>query len=428
MTDFSALFIGLANADAAQVFKIVAQILVGISPIIACFILFSIFWTLWVRYVRAQFFFKQKYSLIEIRLPKENMKSPLAMELFLSALHQTGGEANWYDRFWLGKTRPWFSLEIVSIEGNVHFFIWMRSASKNFITSSLYGQFPGIEVHEVDDYTRSVHFDPKEMSIWGCDFALTKDDFYPIKTYIDYGLDKPDLDEEFKVDPIAPLIEFLGSVGQNQQIWIQIMVRAHKAEAQKPGTLFDKTDEWKDAARAEINEIMIRDPKTKEVGEETGKKGEERMTRPKLTKGEEDIIAAIERNISKQGFDVGIRGLYIAKKTNFDAANIGGLLGSFKQFSSEHLNGFKPNGKKYSPSFSYPWQDYKEIRQNRVRKEVLEAYKRRSYFYEPFKSEPFILNTEELATIFHFPGSVAQTPSLVRIPSTKSEAPANLPI
>ena len=76
----------------------------------------------------------------------------------------------------------------------------------------------------------------------------------------------------------------------------------------------------------------------------------------------------------------------------------------------------------------YPWQDYKDIRRNRMSKEVIMAYKRRSYFYHPFEGKPLVMNTEALATLFHFPGAVASTPTLERIPSKKSEAPANLPI
>lgn len=427
MVDFAALFSNLVTADSTQVFEVFLRILVGISPIIACVILFTIFWPLWIKYVRAQFFFKQKYTLLEIRLPKENAKTPLAMELFLSALHQTSGEGTWYDKYWLGKTRPWFSLELVSVEGDVHFFIWMRAANKNFVTTSLYAQFPGIEVHEVGDYSHTVHFDPQNTALWGCEIVLTKADHFPIKTYVDYGLDNNMIEEESKVDPLAPMLEYLGSVGQNQQVWIQIMVRAHKKEEIKSGSWFKTTDPWKDKAQEEINKIMIRDPKTKEQGEEKGSGDKKTRTKPKLTKGEEEIIEAIERNISKHGFDVGIRCIYVSKKESFDAGNIGGILGSFKQFSSENLNGFKP-AKKWNAAFDYPWQDYRQIRQNRARKKVLEAYKRRSYFFEPFKEKPFILNTEELATIFHFPGSVALTPTLIRIPSTKSEAPSNLPV
>jgi hypothetical protein len=64
----------------------------------------------------------------------------------------------------------------------------------------------------------------------------------------------------------------------------------------------------------------------------------------------------------------------------------------------------------------------------------LTEYKLRRYFYSPWKgkkfhgSKPFVLNAEELATIYHFPGSVSSTPTLEKIPSLKSKAPANLPI
>jgi hypothetical protein len=39
----------------------------------------------------------------------------------------------------------------------------------------------------------------------------------------------------------------------------------------------------------------------------------------------------------------------------------------------------------------------------------------------------FILNTEELATLYHFPGEVAATPGIPRIDSVKGSAPANVP-
>ena len=78
--------------------------------------------------------------------------------------------------------------------------------------------------------------------------------------------------------------------------------------------------------------------------------------------------------------------------------------------------------------FDYPWQDYKDFRRNRLSRLVLMAYRRRSAFYPPFKSPTLVLNTEELATIYHLPGSVAATPGLERVPSKKGSAPTNLPI
>ena len=124
-----------------------------------------------------------------------------------------------------------------------------------------------------------------------------------------------------------------------------------------------------------------------------------------------------------------MRAVYIAQKDAFNGAfGIGGVVGSLKQFSSEGFNGFKPNGKTWLQKFDYPWQDFMNIRKNRQSRLVLMAYKRRSYFYAPFSSKRLVMNTEELATMYHFPGSVSQTPTLERLPSKKAQAPSNLPI
>ncbi len=421
----SDIYIEIVKIATGDVSNNVVQIIIAASPVILCFILLLIFWPLWVNYVRSSFFLSQKTSLIEIKIPKDHFRSPHAMELFLTSLHQTGGEGTWYDKYWLGKTRPWFSLEMVSINGQVKFFIWTRDSQRSFIETSMYAQFPGIEITVVPDYTKDVHFDPKENNIFAVQMMLTKPDPYPIKTYVDYGLDK-DPKEEFKVDPLTPLIEYLGSVGNNQQTWIQIIIRAHKKEQIKAGHLWKTTDKWIDEAKEEIDKILMRDPKTKVSGMKDEETGFSKL--PTISKGEQSIVEALERSITKLPFDVGIRALYIAKKDVFDGSNAGKILGSFKQFGSENLNGFKPNGDKYSPSFSYPWQDFKDYRQNKMRGEALNAYKRRMYFYEPVEETPFVLNSEELATIFHFPGAVAGTPNLDRVASKKSQAPANLPI
>ena len=117
-------------------------------------------------------------------------------------------------------------------------------------------------------------------------------------------------------------------------------------------------------------------------------------------------------------------------KDKYNPANIGGVTGCLKQYGSENLNGFKPKG--WSTIFNYPWKKWGG-KEEKLKPRVLEEYKLRRFFYSPwrgrkFYSKPFILNAEELATIYHFPGSVASTPTFERIPSLKSKAPPNLPI
>ncbi len=394
------------------------------APIVVAIVLGEIFWHVWVQYVQAKEFLGLKYTVLELKLPKDTFKSPLSMELFLTSLHNISGE-NWYSMYWKGETRPWYSLELISVEGQVKFFIWTEDRRKAGIISALYSQYPELEIIEREDYTKGMHFDSKTMRLWCAEFVFTKADPYPIKTYVDYGLDK-DPKEEFKIDPMTPMIEFLGSVPPNQQVWIQFIIRGHKKEQRKPGHIFKKTDLWKDQAEAEINKILLRDKKTKVAGEVNPDTGYSKL--PTITKGEQEIVAALERSISKTPFDVGIRAIYVAPKETFDTPfGIGGTISSFSHYRYEHLNGFKPNGEKWHVQLTYPWQDYNNIRRNRLSKRGLAAYKRRSYFYAPYKSKPLVLNVEELATIYHFPGSVSATPNLSRIPSKKSGAPSNLP-
>ena len=70
-------------------------------PILFMILLFNS----WLYYRRAKYWEKLGSVLLEIKLPKEINKSPLAMEVVLSALHQTADESNWYFKYWKGQTR-----------------------------------------------------------------------------------------------------------------------------------------------------------------------------------------------------------------------------------------------------------------------------------------------------------------------------------
>jgi hypothetical protein len=408
------------------------------------FMLWGAFYKTWIGYVRQTFWNKQTPILLEILLPKQIDKTPNAMELFLLNLNQTSGESTWYDRSWLGKTRPWFSLELVSTEGKVRFFIWSWSSWKKVIETQLYAQYPGIEVTEVKDYTKNFVFNPDKNDLWGFEMKFAKEDAYPIKTYRDYGIgDDSAKDEEIKVDPITPTIEFLGSIGQKQQCWIQFIVRAHKDETEIPmgerwssfwkklgesdyntafKELFKKRDSWKDDAKELIKKI--REEGVVKVKDD---KGVEKPSFANVTKGQTERINAIERSIAKPGYDVGIRGIYIADKEFYDGTNHPGVLSVFKQYNSHELNSFVP---KNTTSNDYPWQNlFGSLLAKKQR--ILKAYRARGYFYYPWKEDngdSLVLNSEELATVYHFPGQVVQTPSFDRVLSKKAEPPGNLPV
>lgn len=406
----------------------VFDFIIAIIPIALPFALLYLFIKMYIDANRAAFLASQEYILLEITPPQDVTKSPAAMELFLTALHQTGGEGTWYDKYVSGKVRAWFSLEIVSIGGDVHFYIWTRKGFRRLIESQIYSQFPGIEIFETDDYTMGLTYDGS-IELFGAELKLTEADALPIKTYVDYGIDK-ETEEEFKIDPITPVIETLGTLLPGHQMWIQIIVRAHKKEDLKPGTWNTMQDNWKEGGKEAIKKI-------REDAQIEIKEGDVKKKQMAMTKGQEARILAIERSISKISFDTGIRMIYLAEKSVYDGGYVGAMTGSFKQYNSLELNGF---GMAWTTSFDYPWQDVNGNKIKVLKEEILEAYKERNYFWRErvkfsgifgkkiVDRDHFVLNTEELATIFHFPGRVSSTPSLRRVESKKATPPANLPI
>ena len=389
-------------------------------PVWLPFLLITFLFSSWFSYKRREWIRGQGSVLLEIKLPRDINKSPAAMEMVLEGIWEDV-VGTLTDVFIKGRVRDFFSLEIVSLGGEVKFFIWALPKWKNIIESRIYAQYPGAEVYEAEDYALKVVYDPEKVNFSGITTSLVKPDPYPIKSYIDYELERGGKEPEEIVDPLVPLIEYLGSLKPGEQAWIQILIQGHRKEGLKDTRLFPKPD-WKESIKKEIKKIIEQESYIKPA---EGKP----QTLQHLTTTQGETIKAIERNAGKLAFNSMMRVLYVAPKDIFDKNKLTGLIGSMRQFGSKNLNGIKPN--KFM-SVEYPSQDVHDKKKRMLHQTHLEAYKRRSFFDVPFKhlyGEPYVLTVEELATLFHFPhGGVSTTPTLTRIPSKKAEAPANLPV
>jgi len=381
-------------------------------PLWATIVLLFVFKERWMEYVMAKTFFELDRVLLEIKLPEEITQSPLAMETALNAFYYTGEPDTPYKKYIMGVTRSQFSLEIVSFEGDIRFFIQTRRGNQATIEAQLYSQYPTIEIYEVPDYMPKIPYDTKKMKLYGIYQKLQKPDPYPIKTYVDFGLDK-ETKEEFKIDPLNAVLEQFGALGEGEYGLLQIIIRSHQAEKRAPGKWFEKED-WKGEAKRELESILskVKGPKDSTISF--------RM----FTEGEKKTMEALERNTAKKPFDVGIRIIYLAKIDKYRKDRQGTLPTMMRTFEDHGSNGFKP----IFLGSTYPWEDPFEWRENARKREIYEGYRLRSYLTPPNEAHhPFVLSSEELATIFHFPGLVAQTPTLSRIASRKEEAPPNLP-
>ena len=394
-------------------------------------------WDWWVEYVNKAYLAKLKWVLLEIKIPREVHKTPQAMELVLNALYQMGGVGNPKAKFWDGKLLAWHSLEIVSIEGSVYFFIRLEQRFKDMIEAQIYAQYPQAEVQEVDDYTKYVppYHPDNGWTYKGCQMSLNskKGDWLPIKTYVDYGLDAKGLmlDQEQRIDPITPLIEFLGSLRKGEQFWFQIIIRGGSGRfgLDEDG----KTQDWQKNGRIAIDkilneyastEIKEKDPDDPEKLKVIKKVGGYKNLPPHL----KEQVDSAERNLTKYGFDFGMRALYIAEPGKGTGMRMPAeFTNAMKQFNASNLNNFAME--KFTDDFDYPWQDWNDMRKIARRKKLFKMYVNRAWFYWPAGNESIkTLTTEELATVFHFPGSVSTTPTFERIEARKAEPPANLPV
>ena len=383
-------------------------------------------------YVRFKNYAGTDFCVLEIKLPEEINQTPYAMELVLRALYQSGAGPTKYHNWKFGEMPAWFSLELASDEGRIHFYIWTRKKLKTIVENQLYAHYPTVQVVEVPDYTLKMPLDPAAVTVTGVEFALQKPDPYPILTYVEIGMDKPGTKEEFKHDPLTSVLEFLGSMKEGEQAWIQFIIRAHDSDmpcaGSAPAAVDSKTKKslGRAVGIAEWAEIEVENINNKAKSKDAN----DFSSFMRLTEGDRNNIKAIQNKLNKQLFEVGIRTLYIADKKKAQSPALTGLASTFRSY--EHgsigrgLNGFKPVF--WIGPFNFPWHDFQNIRRHMLWERYYEAYTMRQFFYPPHSHPYIVLNTEELASVYHFPGKVVATPTLQRMPSKRAEAPSNLPV
>ncbi|MEX0931104.1 MAG: hypothetical protein WDZ68_02290, partial [Candidatus Paceibacterota bacterium] len=387
---------------------------------------FTFFWK-WMDMIEKKFYLNQGRSTLRIKIPQEIFKSPEAMEFVLGQIHNTANPDNLMQTYLDGKRPLPISLEIVSIGGDVRLYVnTPRRKSKEAFEANMYAQYPGIEIiEEPADYAAEIPLDTDEHDMMAFRMGKKNDQEFPIKTYINYGLDKLPKEEE-KSDPITPTLEVLAGIKPYERVYIQIICTAYRKDSFKNGQLVTGKS-WSDGVDEKINAIMQRDPKTKAPLQASVPDEENKYEQsPLITPGERSFIEELERHKGKYVYVTGIRWIYITKKGNFNGDLINPVIRTFSQYDGPA----NQVGVRWRTDFNYknlfPGGKAKDLA--KLKREEFKQYKLRQYIPKGAGDAPKIFSVEELATMFHLPGSVARTPGLSRIPSTRSEAPPNLPI
>ncbi len=384
-----------------EVFIFLAGIIVELYWLWLPVVLAIVFFSAWMYYIRRVYWQGIKWVVLEIKPPRDNEQTPKIMEqVFAGFWGIFGNVSTKLDKYVRGITQDYFTLEMAGIDGSIHFFARVPAKFRNLLEAQIYSKYPQAEIREVEDYVNGVPFDlpNKNWNLWGARFKLAKDSVYPLRTYMQHVeiISRPTI--PLFIDPMAGLMEVMSKLQQGEQIWIQLFIRPVQ-------------DDWVDKSRAEVKKLMAEAMPKAALEDGTA------LGMPVLSPGDREIISGIEEKASKKAYESKVLFVYIGRTELFSMANVSATMSLFNQFAALNMNALKPG---FMTKAYYLFAAQRKIFKQR---KLMRMMRTRSFW-----ERGYILNIEELASVYHFPTSAIKAPMTPWVESKHAEPPLGLPI
>lgn len=327
-------------------------------------------------------------DLLVLEIPKANDKSELAAEQLFASLH---GILRDKEELKINNgVQEHLSFEIASVNNQIRFYVWVPKSLRSFIEGQIYSQYPTVQISKApEDYV--VHESAHEVS-YSADIALSDSEMLPIKTFTN-----------FEVDPLAGITGALSKLDTGEEVWVQILMKPiadswHKdSETWVSSVKNNKSSFFGNIDVVWLARIVTALWQPPEYGKSSSAPAE-------ISDRNKTRISEAEKKATKLGYRVKIRIVYLGDNAVNARLRMQAIVGTFKQFNSTNLNGFKISNASFN-------------------KEDLVAYKNRA-----FSGDGYILNIEELASVFHLPHTNVETPNVVWASTKTAEPPSKLPI
>ncbi|MFH1712026.1 MAG: hypothetical protein ABH846_02200 [Patescibacteria group bacterium] len=411
--------------------QLMAYGLLIIAPFPIMGILIWGFSEVWIDHRQDLYWEKLKWHLLHISVPADSIQTPMGMANFFTNLAGSKSAITWKEKWLDGKFQAYFTLEITSDEGRINFYIRTQAKYRDMVEASLYAQYPEAQISEVEDYVQSLpnEYPSDEYDLFGSEMILSKENYFPIKTW-DMFEHQGEKDLRFK-DPMLPVLENLGKLKTGEHYWLQILIiQPDEQDWRKDGTKFL----WKLLGKEEkkkpsksifgplgwIPQEIAEQALGMFAGEAEAPKKDNDWAAFKITPEEKEQMEGVARKIGSLGWWSKIRWVYCAKHEVFRKGSMAAMTkGIFHQFKHQSMNSLGLHNAS-TPKDDYFFQEWQmPMKQRRLMK----RYQNRSF--SP-GSTPYILNCEELATLFHFPPADARTPVMTSVASRMAEPPLEL--
>ncbi|MCL5436050.1 MAG: type IV secretion system DNA-binding domain-containing protein, partial [Patescibacteria group bacterium] len=292
------------------------------------------------------------------------------------------------------------SFEIVSHHKKISFFINCPKHLQDLVEKQVHAQYPKVSIEEVEYYNL---FHPGS-AVSASEFALQKKYFFPIRTY-----------KNLETDPLNALTNSLSKLEEDEAGAVQLIIAPARSGWRRRANhvaLAIQQGRTPEAATRGIFgrllfELIYQTNKTRKPQEQTAIRRRDlsgEYTPIHLTPMQQEIVKRLEEKVSKAGFMANFRTVIVSPTKTRSDAHIRNLLSSMMQFSMPPFNGFR----------------VKRIKENRVVTD---------FIYRVFRDpgRRFILNTEELTSLWHLPTRYTETPNIKWLHAKRAPAPVNAP-
>lgn len=290
------------------------------------------------------------------------------------------------------------AFEVVAVKKKISFYVNCSKDLKDLVEKQIHAQYPHAHIDEVKPYNP---FLPGAFQSTA-ELTLQKKYVYPFRTY-----------KEMETDPLNAITNAMSKLDESESVVIQLVISS-------PGG-----NDWQDYPRrmaleiqqgvspsvvekGKIERIIYETLFAPKVSTKDSLMHDKDLTGLKspihLTPQQQEIVKRLEEKASRPGFKTNLR-IVTSAATGMQAeTHMRNMLSSFMQFSMAPFNGFR-------------------VKKKNTKRVLID------YIFRVFNDygESTILNTEELASLWHLPTSDIETPNVKWLMSKKAPAPVNVP-
>jgi hypothetical protein len=354
------------------------------------------------------------WVFLEIQMPKdgspdkndERPKSEEEKKLLIGIAEQlftTLSEAGHSKGWLLGK--DYYSFEIACTEKKISFYVNCPKHLQQLVEKQIQAQYPHAYIEQVKGYNpfqKQGHLEVEELQ-------LTKQSVYPFRTY-----------KTTETDPLNALTNAMSKLAENEGAAIQYIISpAGTAWQGRPRHMALEIQQGKNPElieRGHFYRILV--GLMRGIGAGLAGVGKGNQNQPshahkdlsgygspiQLTPMQQEIVKKLEEKASRPGYKVNVRLVTSSAIPGNAAVHMRNLMSSFLQYNMAPFNGFRLK--------------------KRDKNDILKDYIFRVFRDNGVQS---ILNTEELASLWHLPTPYIETPNIKWLISKKAPPPVNLP-